>query len=206
MGEARGFIVAAWEERGQAGPRGGPRPRRHLFSGRLEDGRSFAAIRKAPPPAILVAASQAERAMAVLGTSLGAGLSLDPEPWSDMAGTALARLSLPEGSLPQAERELGRAGIVAAGRDRMRADEALAALGVRGPVRLRGEVVAGKRVDLVFLEPELEAVEHEAELGWLALDIETDREDRVVAVSLAGVGGEGEVLFWGPELGSPRIR
>ncbi len=208
MGEKRGFIVAAWEERGSPGVRVGggvQRQRRHLFSGRLEDGRSFAAIRKAPPPAVLVAARDAPAAAALLSDSLCAGLRLDSDAWTDMAGAALLRISLPEGSLSRAEGLLTRSGIAPAGRERMRADETLASMGIRGPVSLRGEEVEGKRVDIVFIEPELEPAALEVELGWLAIDIETDLEERVVAASLAGAGGEGEVLFWGPELGSPGI-
>ena len=90
-----------------------------------------------------------------------------------------------------------------AGIDRRRADEELAALGIRGPVILRGEERPGKRVDAVFVEPSLESASADRipELHWMALDIETDREGQVVTVSLAerrsrdSEGRSGEILF-----------
>ena len=51
MEEARGFIVAAWEEGREgrtAGARRGDAAGRIFLTGRLDDGRSFAAVVKAP--------------------------------------------------------------------------------------------------------------------------------------------------------------
>lgn len=42
-------------------------------------------------------------------------------------------------------------------------------------------------------------------LAWCAIDIETDRGGAVTAVSLAGAGGPGEVLFVGPRVASPEV-
>jgi hypothetical protein len=81
----------------------------------------------------------------------------------------------------------------------------LLALGLRGPVTLRGDAAPGRRVDVVFVEPALAPCRTSTALAWLALDIETDRAEPVVAVSLAGAGGAGEVLFVGPELDAPGV-
>ena len=204
MAEARGFIVSAWDEirpgreaRGEAA--GVRRGDRMLLTGRLEDGRSFAALRAGPGPAVLVARDRAAEAVKAVAAAWGAAPGAPPEDWSDMAGAELARICLPPGTLRAAERALAASGIAVAGIDRRRADGELAALGIRGPVILRGDERPGKRVDAVFIEPSLESAPDGAGLGlglhWLALDIETDREARVVAVSLAERGAPGEVLF-----------
>ena len=90
-------------------------------------------------------------------------------------------------------------------RERPRADEALLALGLQGPVSIRGAPVPGKRVDVVFLEPRLTPCKTSTALQWLAIDLETDRAGAVVAASLAGAGGAGEVLFLGGPLASQDV-
>jgi DNA polymerase II len=201
--EARGFIVSAWDERRPGGGLGRGRGDRIFTTGRLEDGRSFAAVLESPGPAVFVPKSSEGAAI----TSLGKGAVRGVEDWSGMGGEPLARIALASGGLRAAERSLAAAGVAVAGIDLMRADEVLAARGIRGPVLLRGEERPGKRVDLVFVEPELRAdgapASMQVPLRWLALDIETDREGRVVAVSLAEPerprgadgSGSGEVLF-----------
>jgi DNA polymerase-2 len=191
--ELRGFIVSAWEERGR-----GAAARRLLATGRLEDGRSFALVLPAPAPAVHVAAPDGPRALDLLAPSHDA--ALDEAPWSDLAGEPLARLELRKGSLEEAVRRLGAAGFAARGLDRARASDALLALGVTGPVLIRGEPTPGRRVDLVFVDPELSPSATAPALAWLALDIETDRAGTVTAASLAGPKGPGEVHFVGPPL------
>ena len=171
-----------------------------LLTGRLDDGRSFAVLRASPGPAIFVARGRSREALAVLEAS-------SMEEWTDMGGEPLARICLAPGSLRRAQRALGAAGITVEALDRRRADEELAALGIRGPVLIRGEQRPGRRVDAVFVEPTLEGLGSAGRgsarpaLRWLALDIETDREGAVVAVSLAegprreGPAPAGEMLF-----------
>jgi DNA polymerase-2 len=203
MEEAQGFIVAAWEEGRDApvpGPRRADAAGRIFLTGRLEDGRSFAAVVRAPRPAVYVAEGHGPAALACL-----AGAALEPEPWSDLGGTALARLEVPSGALGASERVLAAAGLPVLERERPRANEALLALGLHGPVALRGDASPGRRVDVVFVDPDLAPCRTAAALAWLALDIETDRAGTVLAVSLAGAGGPGEVLFLGPPLGAPGV-
>ncbi len=205
MEEAQGFIVAAWEEGGEtrsAGPRRAEAAKRIFLTGRLDDGRSFAAVLRAPRPALYVTREQGPAALACVADG-----SLDPEPWSDLAGASLARLEIPHDAHDRAERALAAARVPVLVRERPRAIEALLALGLQGPVAIRGDAVPGRRVDAVFIEPTLAAASRgPTALAWLALDIETDRAGAVVAASLAGAGGVGEVLFLGPQLGAPRIR
>jgi len=193
MTEARGFIVSAWDERRPGGSAGfGGAGGRIFATGRLEDGRSFAAVLPGPGPALFVAEADEGRAVAALERELpspGGGGLRGVEEWSDFGGAPLARIALAPGMRRAAERSLSSAGVRVAGVDPMRADEVLAARGIRGPVLLRGEARPGRRVDLVFVDPEMEADGDAASamvgLRWLALDIETDREGRVVAASLA---------------------
>ncbi|MFL5262853.1 MAG: DNA polymerase domain-containing protein [Anaeromyxobacteraceae bacterium] len=197
MTEVRGFIVSAWDEHRPDAPR------RILATGRLEDGRSFALVLPAPAPAVYVAAADGPRAAALLADSHGA--TVDPTCWSDLAGAALARVHLPAGAADDAWRRLAAGGAPALHVERGRASDALLALGLAGPVALRGEPVPGRRVDVVFVNPELAPTAAAPTLAWLALDIETDRGGAVTAVSLAGAGGPGEVLFVGPAVDSPTV-
>jgi DNA polymerase-2 len=196
--EVRGFIVSAWEERGR-----GAAARRLLATGRLEDGRSFALLLPAPAPAVYVAAPDGPRALDLLAGSHQA--ALEAAPWADLAGAALARLDLPRGSPDEAVRRLAAAGLAPRGLDRARASDALLALGLTGPVVIRGEATPGRRVDLVFVDPALTPSATAPPLSWLALDIETDRAGTVTAASLAGPKGPGEVHFVGPPLPSSAV-
>ncbi|MDP3176388.1 MAG: DNA polymerase domain-containing protein [Spirochaetaceae bacterium] len=208
MLEARGFIVSAWDESSSEGSD------RILLTGRLEDGRSFAAISKSPGPAIYVPEAFEEKAAEALRTTVGsraaddsgegfAGAGFAAEDWSDMAGARLSRFILPIGSLSRAERALRAAGVTIVAAERRRAQDYLSGLRIKGPVLVRGEDRPGRRVDLVFMEPELLPVELDPaaagraapRLRWLAMDIETDRDGSVVAISLAEPGAKGEVLF-----------
>jgi DNA polymerase-2 len=195
--EVRGFIVSAWEDRRRGAPR------RLLATGRVEDGRSFALILSAPTPAVFVSAGDGARAEAILTRSHGA--SVDAAPWSDLPGAPLARLTIRSGDPDDAARRLASAGVAVRSTDRARAFDALLALGVTGPVDIAGEAVAGRRVDLVFVEPRLSPSAAAVPLAWLALDLETTRDGAVTAASLAGAGGPGEVHFVGPPLAAPEV-
>jgi DNA polymerase-2 len=152
---------------------------------------------------VYVAAEDGRRATALLAHTHRA--ALDPAGWSDLAGAALARVDLPGGGVEDAGRRLAAGGMPARHVERGRASDALLALGVTGPVALRGEPVAGRRVDVVFVNPALTPSTTTATLTWLALDIETDRAGAVTAVSLAGAAGPGEVLFVGPPVASSNV-
>src|SRR5690348_9131548 len=106
----------------------------------------------------------------------------EPEIWTSFDGRPLARCDHAAAGVRVEHVEAGRA------------SEALAARGIRGPVELRGGTVEkGRRVDVVFVEPELVPATEVPALRWVAIDIETDRAGAVVAVSLAG-GGPSDAL------------
>lgn len=144
MSGVRGFIVSAWDE---------PARRRIFATGRLGDGRSFAAVIRAPSPSIYVAA----------GTPVPAGGQIDPAPWSSFDGRPLVRITV-----PRIPRDIPTHHV-----DEARASDVLLGLGIRGPVEIRGgETTSGRRVDVVFVDPVLAPSPDVPTLRWLTLDIE----------------------------------
>jgi len=194
MVEKRGFVVSAWNSRG-----------RILLSGRLEDGRSFAVLAREAAGAALVPEGEAGKARGLLA---GIAVGEDAEPWSEMSGAPLSRFRLKPGSSSRASRLLESGGVRVAALERGGAEDYLAERGISGGLLIRGEERPGRRAEAVFVEPELVASDLEVPLRWLALDIETARDESVLAVSLAPSDApeSGEVLFLGPETGSPHIR
>jgi hypothetical protein len=67
----------------------------------------------------------------------------------------------------------------------MRADEALAARGIRGPVSCAARRGRASGSTSSSSSPSWKRARSQGGLRWLAIDIETDREGGVVAVSLA---------------------
>ena len=180
-----GFIVAAWDER----PRGSGR-RRIFATGRLGDGRTFAVVMPAPPPAVFVIADAGSRALAVLP-----GASRDPVAWTSFDGRPLARIVVGNRHPAEAERRLADAGIHVHGIDHARASDVLLALGVRGPVELVGGTQSpGRRVDVVVTGPTLVPAQAIPALVWLAIAVETDRDGRIAAIALADSRGLRDVL------------
>lgn len=82
-------------------------------------------------------------------------------------------------------------------------DEFFLSRGIRGMVEIQGSWQPGRRVQRVFRDPELQAHPDQDSLAlvWLSLDIETDRQGRVVAVSLVqkGSGPTKELVLFLPE-------
>lgn len=78
-------------------------------------------------------------------------------------------------------------------------DEFLLFQGIKGSLEIRGRDRPGRRVDRVFLDPQIHPSSRPPKAVWMSLDIETDKAGSVVATSL--VQGERElVLFLGPSL------
>ncbi len=198
MTEARGFLVSAWDDLGPAAR--GEGAERIFLTGRLEDGRSFAAILPGPGPAVFVAAAAADAAAAALRDLAGPARA---EIWTSFEGVPLARFELRAGTLRAAERALRAAGVSLAAAENRRSAELLASLGIRGGLVIKGDESPGRRVDAVFVDPELQPDDpapgrSPVALRWLALDIETDREGRVLALSMAEPDRPGEILFLRP--------
>jgi len=215
MAGQKGFIVSSWASGGRV-----------LATGRLEDSRSFALACRSEGGAVLVPAEYADTAATILARF---GARRDGEAWTDLAGRPQTRFRLPGGARPAVERALLEGGVPLPLLDRGGADEFLASRGIASALSIAGSERRGDRVDAVFVDPALEAADCLPPLRWLALDIETDREERVLAVSLIArafgapstesresadgdaiattsrSAGEGEVLFLGPELGLPWV-
>ena len=183
MPSTRGFIVSAWDERAGS---------RIFATGRLCDGKSFAAVLRAPSPAIYVSADAAH-----LAHSLLAGATIDTMPWTSFDGRALSRITL-GGRVADAERRLAAAGVHVHHVDAARANDVLLGLGIRGPVEIRGETTTGRRVDVVFVDPVLAPSPEVPALRWLAIDVEADREGAITSISTDAerwtAGSERELL------------
>ena len=172
-----GFIVSAWDER--------PPGRRIFATGRLADGRSFAIALRRPPPALFVAAG--------VPVDLP-GATLEAAPWTSFEGRPLSRVVLGRGRAADAERQLAARGIHVHHIDHARAADVLLALGVRGPVEIRGTETPGRRVDVVFADPVLAPAKDIPPLRWLAIAARTAHDGSVAAVSLAAAGEADEVI------------
>lgn len=71
-------------------------------------------------------------------------------------------------------------------------EEFLLRLGIRGAVQVSGLARPGQRVDLAFSQASLAAADCRPVARWLGLDIETDREGCVTAVSLVPPDQDGD--------------
>jgi DNA polymerase-2 len=160
--------------------------------GRLEDGRSFAAVEDQWRPSLHIYGNDRSRALSLL-----AGLPFEigeAELESFSAKEKLYRLRFPRyGDRTRAAELLENAGIPSPDGDTKPADLFLTEKYIRGPLEIRGRARTGRRVDLVIQGNEFSPLPWEASappLRTAAMDIETDtRTGAVRAVSLAWTGG-----------------
>lgn len=190
------FIVHAWTKSGQI-----------RLAGRLKNGESFAAILPAGPTAALVAAKDAEQGREILAkhnlspaefTAAIHPISSHPInyfPTESFSGIQLMAIPLKTEQWHRASGLLGAAGIQVFGDAPRPAEDLLTRCGIRGLARLKGTTTQGKRVNQVFIDPELSNGEGPIiNLTWLAIDIETSREGAVRAVSLVMRQTAGQTL------------
>jgi DNA polymerase-2 len=166
---------------------------RLYLTGRLEDGRSFAAMESRWRPSLLVYERDRSR-WAPLLASIPA--ELQPSPLEDFfSKDKLVKLSFTRyGDRSAAARLLENAGVPSPDGDSKPADAFLAERYIRGPVLIRGRFRPGRRVDMVFPDPEIASPDAGEEpprpvLKIAAVDIETDTRDgsiRAVGVSFSG--------------------
>ncbi len=177
-----------------------------LAAGRLGDGRSFAFSLKARGKEFFSLRPES----ASLPPSVR-GAFVDPDPWQSFEGLACTRLFLPPG-LDFPKEESGRENLRTLPAPSRPAWDLFAELGIGVCVDIEGEARPGNAVDLYFAEPSIAPDTEDGEMlfRWLALDIETDRDSRIVAISLACDGSPAgrlrEVLFLGPETGAKAVR
>lgn len=171
-----GFIVHAFVQNAGGGSR-------LALLGRLDDGRTFAAVLEPYQPSFYVRESDRER-LARRGCGLAATdrTTIDGEPVVRAAFDSVRELRI-------ADAELRRAGVRTYEADLNAADPPLLDRHVHGSVTLTGTPVAGHHVDLVFMNPQIEPSDWDPALTVLSLDIETDpRSEEILAVGLVARG------------------
>jgi len=178
-----------------------PKSQVHLV-GRLQDGRSFAAAETQWKPSLFIPKTRGREAQDLLDARPELGARLFPTDFLSFEGAPCDRV---EGAIPQWASLL--AALTAKGIDAYGGDLKLKDLyridrGIMGGIELHGPARAGSRVDLVFVDPLLRGVELTAPLRWAAIDLETSREESILAISIACGGGE-EIFFLGPQTGVP---
>ena len=208
-----GFVVHGFVQGGSAGSS------RLAFLGRLEDGRTFAAVAEPFRPRFFVRADDLSGALHV-----AAGARVEPEArtadaeegslrsWSTMDGSPAVEVSF--GSLQAARRadsDLRSRGVRTYEAELAGPDQVCIDAGLHGSIRIQGAARPGAAVDLVFVNPLWEPAEWEPRLEVLSLDIETDpRTDEILAVGLVSTGtwrpAVREVLFNGRTAAADSVR
>ena len=162
--------------------------RRSVFAllGRLQDGRTFAAIRDPYQPTFFVRLSDLEAAREATREAARGLLSTIRSDRTTMDGERVVGLAFGSvGDLRKAGQNLRQAGVRTYEADLAAADPPLMDAHIHGSVRVSGHAEPGRHVDLVFQNPDLSPGAWEPELRVLSLDIETDpRSDTILAVSL----------------------
>ncbi len=172
-----GFIVHAWSRTREG--------RTVLYLvGRLNGGRTFAAVERRHRPFFYLRCSDLEAARRLRETDGAdwreAGLrTMDGEP-------CLQALFATSEGRQGAREALARAGLRTYEADLRVADQFRLERRIHGSVRLEGAGRPGRHVDLLFLDPQLSAADWAPRLTVLSLDIETDVESgAILAIGLS---------------------
>jgi DNA polymerase-2 len=188
MEKLEGFIVHSWTEF---------RTGRIFLSGRAVDGRSFAAAVDNYLPAVYVPAAELEQAIRLATAAYLPIHPVQPESagMSLPQGTPCALLRIAEPHRAALASLLSEHGIAVHGQADKPSVQFLAERGIRTGICLEGDTRPGRRVDLVFHNPEAEPSPkgEQAPLRWLSLDIETTRAGEVSACGMAM--GDERVVF-----------
>jgi DNA polymerase-2 len=185
--EFRAYLVHVWADH---------RRDRLYLTGRLEDGRSFAAV-QVWKPCFHIYVQDSARCAALLSSIEYEVFSSDLEAFSGKETLALLCFSRYSGR-SSAAKLLERAGIPSPDMDMKPPDLFLAEKYIRGFMRIRGDFRPGRLVDLVF--PDAELFPPNADDSFIkislriaSIDIETDTKDgsiRAVAIALTDSGFE----------------
>jgi DNA polymerase-2 len=213
-----GFVVHAY-----ARSKGG-RTALYLI-GRLADGSTFAVVKNRYRPNFYVRESETaavERTVDSLSATSSTGGSPPEAPTAEVVSSPLRTM---DGepcrqvccATREAKRELRDALQLSGSRtyeaDLRVADQFRLERRIHGPIRIRGEGRAGRYVDRVFVDPEVEPGQWTPRLSILSIDIETDiRTQAVRAIGLSlqdpfrgSTGPEEVVLFLGAGLSDPGV-
>ena len=180
-----GFLVHAWTEY---------RTGRILLSGRSVDGRSFAAAVDGFLPALYIRDVDLDRAQD-MARAVGVEVAAESAGLAFPLGEPCVALRMDDRRRKVLAERLADGGILCHGQNDKAADQFLAERGVRAGIALCGDTRKGRRVDLVFANPEVSpSSEGEGSaLRWLSLDIETTRAGHVSACGLS-MGAERAVF------------
>ncbi|MFW5995057.1 MAG: 3'-5' exonuclease, partial [Spirochaetia bacterium] len=189
----KGYLVHVWVHGKQL-----------RLAGRLENGKSFAALMARPERRRFVASPRGDSRGDLRGDWQafdGTRLVVAGDQARDQSRDQVGR---PAGDVRAATpRTPGDAEVIETGLGA--AEEFLLFRGLRGPVEIHGEWTPGRRVDCVFQHPDIRAADHRGRVVWLSFDIETDRRQHVVAISLS-CGTRQTVLFAGPHVDDPKVQ
>jgi len=197
MGGGRGLIVHIQADR---------RRQRVYAAGRMEDGSSFAIVDRAWRPSFYIPAADADKARSILKARRAPSGLMD-SPMRTMDGRPCARVLSSLAGMGEEAGLLAAAGIEVFEADLRPREAWLLDRGIASTALIQGEPRPGKRVDAVYLDPELSPAEADISLRWLSIDIETARDGSIRAIALAAGPEEAdtEILFLGPSLPDPRV-
>lgn len=189
--------------------------------GRIEDGSTFAIVENRCQPNFYIrendcpSVEQTVKSLAAADQSFDSGaVELLGSRLRTMDGEACRQVGCATQEVKRTLRDaLQLAGTRTYEADLRVADQFRLERRIHGPVRIRGEAKAGRYVDRVFVNPELEPGRWMPRLSVLSIDIETDIQTQAVrAIALSpqdpfhASTDPGEVvLFLGPELHEPRV-
>ena len=156
------------------------RPVIHVY-GRLEDGRTFLVREDRQRPHFFIRAADAERARAV-GAPAAAAV---PRRTFDGAPVCRIVVEVPS-DVPALRDRLHTAGIDTFEADVRFAVRYLIERGIKAGCTIHGEPIPGSAVTCVFDNPTLRPADVSIDPRVLSFDIETDREGRLLAISMYG--------------------
>jgi len=171
-----GFVVHAYAENGSKGPR-------IFLVGRLRSGETFAVVEERESPVFYMRKSDLGKAELHIRD---VGGRVEECVLRAIDGGECAALSWPSTQACQrSARMLAELGVRTYEADIRFTDQLFMKRGIHGPLAISGSPRKGRRVGLVFVNPEIGPADWQPELSVLSLDIETDpRGERIYAIGL----------------------
>jgi DNA polymerase-2 len=173
---------------------------RLYYVGRLRSGETFAVVEERRRPCFYVRSSELSAAENLLGRG---SFSHEPAPYRTIDGESCERLFWDTvGQMQQSAELLSAEKVRTYEADIRFYDQHLMSLGIHGSLSIQGSPSSGRRVDLVFVNPDLKPSDWKPALSVLSLDIETNpRNDEIRVIGLAlrapGRPEKREMLFAG---------
>lgn len=168
-----GFIVHAYPGRGREN-------QRLYLIGRLADGKTFAIVEERERPGFYLRRSDLESVREYIHKTSGAWYAsnlhtIDGESCIRVSWSSIQRSQ-------RAVQELEERGIRTYEGDIRFTDQFLMNHRIHGSVKIKGVYLNGRRVDRIFINPEIEPSSWYPSLSVLSIDIETDPEGKMIYV------------------------